>query len=92
MANLIARNSDNLVRFQSKNNAKLQTIHQITDELESQSHLFIVVLGTVIGAILALFIGYHINAGAVHFLLLGILPLCLAYVLRKVYIYTLTHS
>ncbi len=73
-------------------NIKLQQLHQISEELEQQSHLFVVILGTVIGAILALFIGYHINTSIMHFILLSILPICLAYFLRKVYIYTLTHS
>ena len=92
MANSLARDSDHIARFQTKETAQLERITQMTDELEEQSHLFIVVLGTIIGAILALFIGYHIDAAAVHFLLLSALPVCLAYSLRKVYIYTLTHS
>lgn len=54
--------------------------------------MFVVILGTVIGAILALFIGYHLNTSVIHFMLLSVLPVCLAYGLRKVYIYTLTHS
>jgi len=92
MANSLARDPDNIVRFQPKENTKLERIIQLTDELEAESHLFIVILGTIIGAILALFIGYHIEATAAHYLLLSALPVCLAYSLRKVYIYTLTHS
>ncbi|WP_216933836.1 MULTISPECIES: FUSC family protein [unclassified Acinetobacter] len=92
MSGSLAQDSDNLVHFQPQENIKLQRLHQITEELEHQSHLFVVILGTVIGAILALFIGYHINTGIIHFILLSILPVCLAYFLRKVYIYTLTHS
>lgn len=92
MAGSLAQDSDNLVQFQPKENIKLQRLHQISEELEQQSHLFVVILGTVIGAILALFIGYHINTSIMHLILLSILPICLAYFLRKVYIYTLTHS
>ena len=92
MTGSLVQDSDNLVQFQPKENIKLQRLRQITEELEQQSHLFVVILGTVIGAILALFIGYHINTSIMHFILLSILPICLAYLLRKVYIYTLTHS
>lgn len=62
--------------------------------IQTQVFLFKSNYGTavVIGAILALFIGYHINIMIMHFILLSILPICLAYLLRKVYIYTLTHS
>ncbi|MCO8044376.1 FUSC family protein [Acinetobacter bohemicus] len=92
MTSSLAPDSENIVRFQTQENIKLQRMNQVTEELERQSHLFIVILGTVIGAILALFVSYHINATAVHFLLLSVLPICLAYLLRKVYIYTLSHS
>ena len=37
-----------------KKNTKLERITQLIDELEAESHLFIVILGTIIGAILAL--------------------------------------
>ena len=92
MTSSLARDPDNLVQFQPKENIKQQRLHQVNDELESQSHVFVVILGTVIGAILALFIGYHLNTSVIHFMLLSVLPVCLAYDLRKVYIYTLTHS
>uniref|UniRef100_UPI0021CDB9A6 hypothetical protein n=1 Tax=Acinetobacter lwoffii TaxID=28090 RepID=UPI0021CDB9A6 len=48
MAGSLARDSDNLVQFQPKENIKLQRLHQISEELEQQSHLFVVILGTVI--------------------------------------------
>ncbi|WP_347452997.1 FUSC family protein [Acinetobacter thermotolerans] len=92
-------NQDNIVQFRRKELQKMQpqivpaadTVNEM-EQLEQESHLFIVVLGTVIGAILALFIGYHLNTGIVQFLLLSILPVFSAYFLRRVYIYTLTHS
>lgn len=92
MTGSLAQDPDNLVQFQPKENIKRQRIDQMNDELERQSHLFVVILGTMIGAILALFIGYHTNISIIHFMLLSLLPICLAYGLRKVYIYTLTHS
>lgn len=92
MTGSVSQRPDNLVQFQPKENIKLQRLNQITDELESESHVFVVILGTLIGAILALFVGYHINTSIIHFILLSILPVCLAYLLRKVYIYTLIHS
>lgn len=92
MAKSYAKYEDNIVQFQRKDQVKVQRTVEVMDQLEHESHLFIVVLGTVIGAILALFIGYHINTGIVQFLLLSILPVFCAYLLRRVYIYTLTHS
>lgn len=92
-------NQDNIVQFRRKELQKMQpqivpetdTVNEM-EQLEQESHLFIVVLGTMIGAILALFIGYHLNTGVVQFLLLSILPVFSAYFLRRVYIYTLIHS
>ncbi|APX63454.1 FUSC family protein [Acinetobacter schindleri] len=92
MAKSYAKYEDNIVQFQRKDQVKVQRTVEVMDQLEHESHLFIVVLGTVIGAILALFIGYHINTGIVQFLLLSILPVFSAYLLRRVYIYTFTHS
>lgn len=92
MAKSYAKYEDNIVQFQRKDQVKVQRTVEVMDQLEHESHLFIVVLGTVIGAILALFIGYHINTGIVQFLLLSILPVFSAYLLCRVYIYTLTHS
>ena len=43
MAGSLARDSDNLVQFQPKENIKLQRLHQISEELEQQSHLFVVI-------------------------------------------------
>lgn len=92
MARALAKHQDNIIPFQPQVNLKLQRLHQINFELESESHLFIVCLGTVIGAIFALFVGYHLNSSAIHFLLLITLPVCCAYLLRKIYIYTLVQT
>lgn len=60
-------------------------------ELDQQPHFFIVVMGTIIGAILALFIGYHLELIVWQVALLASIPWALAYLLRKVYIYTLVN-
>jgi len=92
MAKSYAKYQDNIVQFQRKGQPQLQANVNTMEQLEQESHLFIVILGTIIGAILALFIGYHVNTGVVQFMLLSILPVVSAYFLRRVYIYTLTHS
>ncbi len=92
MAKSYAKYQDNIVRFQRKDQPQPQDSVNMMEQLEQESHLFIVVLGTIIGAILALFIGYHLNTGPVQFMLLSILPVFSAYFLRRVYIYTVTHS
>ena len=92
MAQALARSEDNIIPFQPQANLKLQRLNQITFELEHESHLLIVFLGTVIGAVLALFVGYHLNSSPIHFLLLITLPIGLAYLLRRVYIYTLIQT
>ncbi|SPL72594.1 hypothetical protein [Acinetobacter stercoris] len=65
--------------------------HQLEQELNRQSHIFIVVLGTVIGACISLAIGYATHASLIVFLLLMLLPIAISYLLRKVYIHTLLH-
>ncbi len=70
---------------------ELALIASRTAELNQQPHFFIVVMGTIIGAILALFIGYHIEPIAWQVALLASIPWALAYLLRKVYLYTLVH-
>ncbi|ANF82274.1 hypothetical protein A3K93_08765 [Acinetobacter sp. NCu2D-2] len=92
MSRPLAKFEDNIVPFQPRVNLKLQRLNQLSAEVEQESHLFIVILGTVIGAILALFIGYHLNNSAIHFLLLITIPVVLAYTLRRVYIYTLLQN
>lgn len=44
---------------------------------------------TVVVAIIAVFIAYHIEAQLMSYIFLSCIPLLLAYGLRKVYIYTL---
>lgn len=72
-----------------KNYQKTAAIKSI---LNQKSHLFIVVLGAVIGAILSTFIAYHLNSNPLSYTLIGVIPFALAYSLRKVYIHTLVHS
>lgn len=83
---------DNILIFQPKRNLKSQRIAQAAYSLEQQSHIFIVLLGTVIGAIFALFIAYHLKNDPMNYVFLAIIPIALAYMLRRVHIYTLTHS
>ena len=62
---------------------------QLKSQLNRQSHLFIVILGTLLGATIALSIGYSIKAHLFGYLLLTSIPIFISYILRKVYIYTL---
>ena len=60
--------------------------------LEQESHLFIVILGAVIGSILSIFIAYHLKPNLFEYAMLSAIPFALSYSLRKVYIHTLVHS
>lgn len=57
--------------------------------LNAESHIFIVVLGALIGSAIAFAIGYTISANWLEYGLLILIPLIIAYCLRRVYIYTL---
>lgn len=92
MGKALSKNEDNIVPFQPRLDIKSQRLNQMTVALENESHLFIVMLGTTIGATIALFVGYHIHTSALHFLLLSVIPVCLAYILRKIYIHTLIQT
>jgi ABC-type lipoprotein release transport system permease subunit len=88
----IVRSADYARRFhlvREKNHQKIATIKSI---LNQESHLFIVVLGAVIGTILAIFIAYHLKSNPLIYTLLSVIPFALSYSLRKVYIHTLIHS
>ncbi|WP_374663382.1 hypothetical protein [Acinetobacter sp.] len=62
-----------------------------SSQLHQQSHVFIVSLGAILGVLISLSIGYHLRTTAINMMLLSLIPLALSYVLREVYIYTLTH-
>ena len=64
--------------------------HEVKITLEKKNHFFIVIMGAVIGAIFALFIDYHIDTAQWHYLFITTLPFVIAYILRKVYIHTLS--
>ena len=49
-------------------------------------------MGAILGGIIAAFIGYHLPANFLNYALLCAIPILMAYTLRRVYIYTLTHS
>nr|WP_322873947.1 FUSC family protein [Acinetobacter sp. CFCC 10889] len=66
-------------------------LENIKTKLEQESHLFIICLGMLIGTILSLFIGYHLNTTLMNVFLLLSLPVALTYCLRKIYIHTLIH-
>ena len=68
------------------------SFNEVKDKLEQRTHLFIVVLGMLIGSSIALGIGYHLNSNVLNYALLSFIPIVLAYSLRKVYIHTLTHT
>jgi hypothetical protein len=46
----------------------------------------------LIGSSIALGIGYHLSSNLLNYTLLSLIPIALAYSLRKVYIHTLTHT
>lgn len=73
-------------------NSQHAEIQHHLKQLEQRSHFFIVILGTLIGASIALCIGYHLNANIFNYAVLMALPIALTYILRKVYIHTLVHS
>ena len=92
MSRTISRSANYTRRFYLVRERNLQKAEQIKQTLEQESHLFIVMLGAVIGSILSLFIAYHLTPNLLEYSLLGVIPFALAYSLRKVYIHTLIHS
>jgi hypothetical protein len=68
------------------------SFNQIKAKLEQRTHLFIVVLGMLIGSSISLGIGYHLYSTLFNYGLLILIPIVFAYTLRKVYIHTLTHT
>ena len=70
---------------QSNSSIQLETL----STLEKKNHFLIVIMGTVIGAIFALFIAYQLNLDSIFFVFLCIFPIGFAYILRKVYINTI---
>ena len=78
--------------FQPKPSHQLSHSFQpeATSTLEKKNHFLIVIMGAVIGAIFALFIDYHIDTAQWHYLFITTLPFVIAYILRKVYIHTLS--
>ncbi|MDD2944580.1 MULTISPECIES: FUSC family protein [unclassified Acinetobacter] len=92
MSRTISRSAQDTRRFYLVRERNLQKVEQIKQTLEQESHLFIVIMGAVIGSIFSLFIAYHLTPNLLEYTLLGVIPFALAYSLRKVYIYTLIHS
>ncbi len=66
-------------------------VEKTQSQLNQQSHIFVVLLGAVLGGIIALAMGYSMEASLVHYLTLAFIPVLASFVLRKVYIYTLIH-
>ena len=66
-------------------------VEKVQSQLSQQSHIFVVFLGAVLGAIIALAIGYSIEASLLHYSVLALIPVLMSFVLRKVYIHTLIH-
>lgn len=68
--------------------------HSATNQdcLEHESHTFIVVFGAILGGIIAAFVGYHLQAHFLNYALLCVIPILVAYSLRRIYIHTLTHA
>lgn len=68
--------------------------HSATNQdcLEHESHTFIVAFGAILSGIIAAFVGYHLQAHFLNYALLCVIPILVAYSLRRVYIHTLTHA
>lgn len=73
-------------------NLQLQDLQGRKQQLNQQTHLFIVLMGMVLGAVLTLFIAYHLEMNVLNIALLLTFPVLLTYMLRKVYIHTLVHT
>ncbi|TCB52608.1 FUSC family protein [Acinetobacter sp. ANC 4779] len=92
MPRSICRSANYTRRFhiiREKNHQKPEEIKRV---LEQESHLFIVILGAVIGTILSIFIAYHLKPNLLEYAMLSVIPFALSYSLRKVYIHTLVYS
>lgn len=59
--------------------------------LNQESHIAIVLLGCLLGTIIAIAIGMSVKPTAFNCILLAGIPVAMSYVLRQVYIYTLIH-
>ena len=59
------------------------------DSLNAESHIFVVTLGVLIGSAIAIAIGYTLSVQWLGYSILLLIPLLMAYCLRRVYIYTL---
>lgn len=64
--------------------------HLQSDDLEHQSHLFIVLVGAIIGAIITMAVSLHLNITPISYAVFFIIPLAFSFILRKVYIHTLS--
>lgn len=72
-------------------NLHAQYLQGRKQQLNQQSHVFMIAFGMFIGAILALFVGYHLNMTLFNVAVLLSLPIILTYMLRKIYIHTVVH-
>lgn len=92
MPRSISRSVNYARRFHTIREKNHQKLEEIKMALEQESHLFIVILGAVIGSILSIFIAYHLKPNLFEYAMLSAIPFALSYSLRKVYIHTLVHS
>ena len=92
MPRSISRSVNYARRFHTISEKNHQKLEEIKMVLEQKSHLFIVILGAVIGSILSIFIAYHLKPNLFEYAMLSAIPFALSYSLRKVYIHTLVHS
>lgn len=83
---------DNIVLFPPRHRHKIQREMEIAYDIKQQPHFLILILGMMIGGMLALFIGYHIQHYALGYIVLAFLPIAMAIFLRKIYIYTLIET
>lgn len=83
---------DNIVLFPPRHRHKIQREMEIAYDIKKQPHFMILLLGMMIGGMLALFIGYHIQHYALSYLILAFIPIAMAIFLRKIYIHTLIET
>lgn len=83
---------DNIVLFPPQYSQKTHRLAEAKISIKQQPHVFILLLGLMIGSVFALFIAYHIPANAMSYGLLFFIPMLLAYLLRRVYIHTLIQN
>ena len=83
---------DNIVLFPPRPRHKIQREMEIAYDLKQQPHFLMLILGALIGVMLSVFIGYHVEHHPLNYLILFFIPIAMAIFLRKIYIHTLIET